>query len=643
MSKWCKYLIPGFFILMTTFVQAKVTLPQFFSSNMVLQRDMPVHAWGWADRNESVKINFNGFTKKVKTGKTGKWSLQFPAMHYGGPYIMTVNGKENTLVFENILIGDVWLCSGQSNMEIPLEVENTGKNEIKVSENKNIRLFKVPRSIQTRERDDIMASNWMECNPATSPGFSAVAYFFGKNLNKELEVPIGLIEDVFGGTGIQTWTSWEASVKSDEFAKYKGETIEKVFGHPGEEMNNILNALWVNKDDGMINKWFLPIADKTGWKTMYAPKAWDGELKDDDGVVWFRKEITLPSELEGKPGKLHIGIGGNDRLYLNGSFIDNPTYIDDLNFDVNVKAGINLIAVRFLDMGGEGGYRRRVPEEFFLEVDGKKYPLTGDWEYKPSLLLSKLKLKTLYLPGNFASLLYNGMIHPLIKLPIKGVIWYQGEGNLGEAFKYKTLFPEMITDWRKQWGYDFPFLWVQLPGFQRESVQPEESDWAELREAQNMALKLPNTGQAVITDIGDANDVHPKNKKDVGYRLAQNALRIAYGKQISGSGPVYETMEINGNKITIRFSNTGSGLLTKEKNKYGYLYGFSVAGTDKKFVWAKAFIQGNNVLVYSDKVANPVAVRYGWASNPKEINIVNSDGLLASPFRTDTWKGITEH
>jgi len=643
MNKWYKLLILCCLLTATIPAQAKVNLPQFFSDNMVLQRDMPIRIWGWADRNEPVTINFKGITERTKADKTGKWSMKFPAMQYGGPFTMTIKGKDSIIVFNNILIGDVWLCSGQSNMEIPLEADFTGKNEIGLSDNKNIRLLKVPRSIQTRERDDILPASWMECNPATSPNFSAVAYFFGKNLNKELKVPIGLIEDVFGGTGIETWTSWEASMNNDEFVKYQGQTIEKVFGHPGEEMNNLLDALWVSKDDGIINKWFLPGAEKTGWKTMYAPKAWDGELKDDDGVVWFRKEIELPAGTEVKQGKLHLGIGGNDQLYFNGSLVENPFHIDNCDFNVELKRGINLIAVRFLDMGGAGGFRRSNPEDFCIEADGKKYPLAGEWEYKPALLLSKLNIKTLYLPNNFASLLYNGMIHPLVGFGIKGTIWYQGEANLGQAFKYRTLFPNLINDWRKQWGYNFPFLWAQLPGFQPEEALPGESDWAELREAQNMALKLPETGQAVITDIGDAQDIHPKNKKDVGYRLAQNALKVAYGKPVSGFGPVFENFKLDGNKVIVSFSNTGAGLSTKEKNKYGYVYGFSIAGKDKKFVWARAFTEGNNVIVYNDTVINPIAVRYGWANNPVEINIVNSDNLLASPFRTDNWKAKTEH
>jgi len=647
-KKWYKILILVFLTSITTSIQAAVSLPKFFSGNMVLQRDMPIRIWGWADRNESVTIAFNGITKGAKADGRGKWSILFPAMKYGGPFIMTIHGKDNKIVFDNVLIGDVWICSGQSNMEVQLAEDYTGKEEIKISENKNIRLLTVPRTIQTEEKEDIPPTSWKECNSATSHDFSAVAYFFGKTLEKELDVPIGLIKTCLGGSNIETWTSWEASMNNDAFVKYKGQTIDKAFGRTTEELNVIFSALMAGKDEGKVNKWFLPETDNTGWKSIYAPYAWEGELKNNDGIVWFRRDITLPSHEEGKLGKLRLGLGKYDQPYFNGAFVGNPNEIESVDnddYEVVLKGGVNHIAVRFQDLGGPGSFWRRQPEDFNLEVDGQKYSLAGNWEYKPALLRSDsgLKFWGIGIPNNFASLLYNGMIHPLVGYGIKGAIWYQGEGNAGEAFKYRTLFPNLINDWRKQWGCDFPFFWAQLSSLQPEAIEPGDDSWAELREAQNMTLKLPNTGQAVITDIGDVYDIHPKNKKEVGYRLAQSALKVTYEKNRLGSGPVYENMKTEGDKIILSFSNTGTGLSTKEKNKYGYVYGFSIAGEDKKFVWAKAYIERNKVVVFSDKIANPVAVRYGWEMNPTEINIVNSDGLLASPFRTDTWKGMTEH
>ena len=647
-KKSVKFLILGFILSTPTFIHAKVKLPNFFSGNMVLQRDIPIRIWGWADRNESVTVTFNGITEKVKAGEAGKWSILLPSMKYGGPFMMIIHGKANKIVFDNVLIGDVWICSGQSNMEVQLAEDYTGKEEIKVSENKNIRLLTVPITIQTEEKEDILPASWKECNPSTSHDFSAVAYFFGKTLEKELDVPIGLIKTCLGGSVIETWTSWEASMINDEFAKYKGQTIDQAFGRTTKELNFIFNSLMSGKDIGTTDKWYLPEIDKTGWKTIYAPDFWKGELKDNDGKVWFRREITLPAGMDGKSGKLCLGIGKYDYPYFNGVFVGNTNEIesaDNEDCDVILKGGVNHIAVRFQDLGGSGSFWRKKPEDFNLEVDGQKYPLAGDWAYKPAILKTQTGLKVwgIGIPNNFASLLYNGMIHPLVGYGIKGAIWYQGEGNAGEAFKYRNLFPNLIKDWRKQWGYDFSFFWAQLSSLHNEPIEPGDDSWAELREAQNMTLNLPNTGQAVTTDIGDVYDIHPKNKKMVGYRLAQNALKVTYGKNILGSGPVYEKMKIEGNKIVLNFSNTGIGLSTREKNKYGYVYGFSIAGEDKKFVWAKAYIDGNNVVVFSDKVTNPVAVRYGWAMNPTEINIVNSDGLLASPFRTDKWKGITEN
>ena len=270
-----------------------------------------------------------------------------------------------------------------------------------------------------------------------------------------------------------------------------------------------------------------------------------------------------------------------DQPYFNGVFVGNPSEIesvDNCDFDVTVKSGINHIAVRFQDLSGPGSFWRRNPEDICLEVDGQIYSLAGDWQYKPALLKSKTGFKVwgIGIPNNFASLLYNGMIHPLIGYGIKGAIWYQGESNSGESFKYRTLFPNLITDWRKQWGYDFSFFWVQLASFHPEEAEPGESSWAELREAQNMTLKLPNTGQAVITDIGDVNDIHPKNKKDVGYRLAQNALKVTYGKDILGSGPVYENMIIEGNKVILKFSNTGPVFQPEIKTSMAMFTGFQL-------------------------------------------------------------------
>ena len=625
--------------------EAKVSVPHFFSDNMVLQRNGVIKIWGEADKKEAVTISFNGVEKTVSASKDGSWLIELPAMKHGGPFEMTIAGKENTIVLKNILIGDVWICSGQSNMEFNLDGDLTADEAIKNSENSKIRFLTVPKSIQTKEKYDIGETYWVECNPSTSAHFSAVGYFFGKKLQEDLDVPVGLIHSSWGGTDIEPWTSWEASMNNDEYASFKGETLEKAAGFTSEDIDRFKVAM--TDDPALAKKWYDPETKVKGWAKMEVPKIWDGDLGNEDGIIWFRKEIELPADAEGAVGTIQLGgIDDEDITWINGEKVGSiDLWLANRKYDIKegiLKAGKNTIIVRVKDTGTNGGMFGEA-EQLYLEVNGTKYPLAGLWDYKPSVISSEYGFNSAGTsPNGFASLLYNGMIHPMVGMGIKGVIWYQGENNAGEAYRYRKLFPNLISDWRKQWGYDFPFVWVQLASFMAADEQPSESEWAELREAQNMTLSLPKTGQAVITDIGEAFDIHPKNKKDVGFRLAHTALNVAYGENVLPSGPVFEKMEKAGTRMILSFSQQGYGLSTRDKNKYGYLNGFAIAGEDQVFQWAQAYISNDKVIVWSDEVKNPVAVRYGWANNPIEINLINSDGLLASPFRTDSWKGITE-
>ncbi|MDH6306925.1 sialate O-acetylesterase [Parabacteroides sp. PF5-5] len=633
-------------IILTFFtfqLTAKVSTPKFFSDHMVLQRDMPINLWGTADKGEIITVRFNNKEYTTQADKKGNWSVVMDSMPFGGPYNMSISGKANSIDFKDILIGDVWICSGQSNMEWPLEDTENAADEIKRSMNPNIRLITVEKTIKTKEAADIESGTWEVCKPETSRRFSAVGYYFGKELQTELNIPVGLINTSWGGTDIQPWTSWETMVQTDDYKKYTGKTLDQSFKYDPKLLEKYNQA--VANDKGLAEKWYAPDTKAKGWEKMYVPKLWDGILGEDDGIVWFRTTLELPESAAGKAGVINLGpVDDEDMTYINGSFLgETQTYNTPRNYAIKsgiLKSGINTIVVRVKDNTGGGGMFGR-PEEVYLEVGGTTYPLAGEWEYKPSAVTSQFGTKPLS-PNVFASVLYNGMVKPLVGYNIKGAIWYQGENNSGEAYKYRTLFPNMINDWRKQWGYEFPFFWVQLANFMEVQSNPVESAWAELREAQNMTLSLPKTGQAVITDIGDADDIHPRNKKDVGHRLALNALKTAYGKDLIASGPVYDSMSKEGNKIILTFKNTGTGLSTIDGNKYGYVKGFSIAGADKKFVWAKAYIDENKVVVFSEKVANPAAVRYAWADNPDDNNLVNSAGLLSSPFRTDDWKGITE-
>ena len=615
---------------------ATIRLPTIFTDNMVLQRDRPIRVWGWADKGETITVSFNGAKQKTKAIADGSWMITLPSMIYGGPFEMSISGK-NKIIFKNILIGDVWVCSGQSNMEWGIKNTNNATKEIAESNYATIRLFTVEKQIAYRPLTDV-EGKWMECNPITIGDFSAVAYFFGRKLTKDINIPIGLINTSWGGTNIQTWISWDVMGKKDQYRNADFMRMEKERKEMGEKQQLFRESL--KNDKGISEKWFDPSVVSGGWKKIKLPQAWENtEIGNADGIVWFRKEFELPSSYEGKELNLNLGpIDDNDITYVNGQRVGatnswNEGRVYTINSAI-LKKGKNTIVVKVEDTGGVGGIYGEA-KQLFIQAGNDQLPLWGEWEYNISVTNKAMGLEDTG-PNSFASLLYNAMIAPIINYGIKGGIWYQGESNAGEAYYYRTLFKEMITDWRTKWGYEFPFFWVQLANYMKPVSVPSQSDWAELREAQNITLSLQATGQAVIIDIGEANDIHPRNKQDVGYRLALAAEKVAYGKELVYSGPVYQSMAIKTNKIILSFSNLGTGLMAKDR--YGYLKGFSIAGNDQKFVWAKAIIEGDKVVVYSDEINSPVAVRYAWADNPDDANFYNKEGLPASPFRTDDWK-----
>lgn len=624
---------------------AKVTLPHIFSDNMVLQRKMPIHIWGSADAKEIVYVTLNGISQSATTDRAGKWEVLLPAMEAGGPFTVQVKGKENEILLENVLIGDVWLCSGQSNMEFSLRGSTNAREAIRYSDNKHIRLFTVPKNKQIAIEDDLSGGNWEECNPLTTPDFSAVAYYFGEALQKEVDVPIGLINSSWGGTDIETWTSWESAMANPAYMIYEGKSLEQAIGYSSSDLERYNQALRID-DEGIRKRWYSSEYEISDLKVSELPSVWDGELADEDGIVWFYKDVLLPQTVSGLSAVLSLGtVDDRDVTFVNGIKVGSTNnWFFNRKYALNpgvLKPGRNRIAVKVIDMEVKGGFTGKA-KDFYLEVGGERYSLVGEWHYQPSVLTSHYGLGNQGSgPNAFSSLLYNGMIAPLVGYNLKGVIWYQGENNTNRAYAYRSLFPLMIKDWRKQWGYNFPFIWVQLANFMSVDARPKESEWAELREAQNMALSLPATGQVVITDLGEAGDIHPKNKKDVGLRLAANALQVAYGRDTIAAGPVYRSMKQISGKIILSFDNIGNGLKAKG-DKYGYLNGFAIAGDDRKFVWAKAYIEDNKVVVFNESLKHPVAVRYGWGNNPNDMNLVNSAGYLASPFRTDSWPGITQ-
>jgi len=511
---------------------------------MVLQQDIKIPIWGWADAGEAVTITLGDKTAKTTADANGKWRVDLdPVTTAATPLTLTVAGK-NSLKFDDVLVGDVWVCSGQSNMQLPLKVVHNAATEIPKANDSQLRLFSVGGKLAIDPETDVKGQ-WVVCSPASASSFSAVGYFFGRELRRALNRPIGLIGTYWGGTPAHAWTSLSGLQKDPPFSHAIDVYRQIAANYPKakEEYPAVLAAY-----QDQFKKW---------------KEANDAVVKQWQDAVNQAKASGQPAPPQPPP---------------------NPP----------MARGPNL------------------PEG----------------------------------PAETPTVLYNGMIAPLMPYAIKGVIWYQGEANTGNGLEYRTLFPRMISDWREKWHQgDFPFLYVQLPNYRPPQNQPSEGGWAYLREAQLMTLALPNTGMAITIDVGDANDLHPKDKLDVGLRLAQDAKHVAYGQDVVYSGPLYDSMKIEGNKIRVAFKDTGSGLQmsTQPWTPPGApvpapteLTGFAIAGADKNWVWAQAKIDGNTVLISSDQVASPVAVRYGWASDPP-CNLYNKEGLPASPFRTDDW------
>ncbi len=624
-------------------------LSPVFGDHMVLQRDKTNTLWGWSTPGTKVRVTIAGRHGDGLAGPDGKWQAKITPPPVGGPYLVEVDGAQH-LEVKDVMVGDVWICSGQSNMEMGIGAAQNGAAEIANSDHPGIRLYMVPRAIAATPQSQA-AGTWRVCGPSTIAvegwgGFSAAAYYFGRELNQKLNIPIGLVETCWGGTVAEAWTSREALYGLPDFqpALKQLDSIRSQAPVPYEIQ---VDAWMVRYDPGSLasNFWGAPAYDDHDWMSIDSPATYERVgLADFDGIAWFRKTITLDMDQASKPAKLHLGaIDDADATWVNGKRVGS-TFVYNANRDYDIPAGtlhegVNTIAVRVLDTGVTGGMTSPTGSQN-LEIDGKQIPLAGPWKYRASTDFKKTGPLPFQLSDNpnVSTVLYNGMIAPLLPMAIKGAIWYQGESNADRAYQYRNLMPTLIEDWRLRFAQpDFPFLIVQLANFTARAAQPEDAPWAELREAQAMtATKLPKVGLAVAIDIGMANDIHPVNKQEVGHRLALNALKIAYGQDVAYSGPVYKKMRVEVNTIRLTFDHIDGGLKAVD----GKLGGFAIAGEDRKFVWADAHIEGDNVIVSAKGVAKPVAVRYAWASNP-EAGLANGAGLPAVPFRTDDWPGVT--
>lgn len=630
----------------TNMNKESLKLPRLISDGMVMQRNSKVKIWGWASPGRKVTISFLGREYNTISDSNGKWSIFLPKLEAGGPHIMEVRSGNRTIIIKNILIGDVWVCSGQSNMVLPMSrVEDLYADEIASCDNAQIRLFTVPDRYDFKSpRQDLKSGKWEWANRETILNFTAVGYFFAKTLFEKYNIPIGLINASVGGSPVEAWLSEEALQSFPKHLKTVSKLKDDEYINQIKERDEMTRRDWyskLNHGDKGLNKqmpWYDINYDASKWPIMHLPAYWeDAGLEGVNGVVWFRREVDIPASMAGYPARLLLGtIVDSDIVYVNGCVVGRTTYqYPPRKYDISkglLKEGKNIIVVRVVNESGKGGFIKDKPYQ--LEIGDQIIDLKGEWQYKVGAIAEPLAESTFF---EYKPLgLFNGMIAPLLDYRIKGVIWYQGESNTSEPKGYSELFSALITDWRQKWNQDdFPFLFVQLANYEDTDSKIDRDNWALLREEQLKTLSVPNTAMAVTIDIGEWNDLHPLNKKDVGYRLALAAQNLAYGdSEVVYSGPMYESMETLEDKIIITFSNIGGGLVAKGDEE---LQHFFIAGCDKRFIEARAkIIKKNQVMVWNENLSKPVAVRYAWADNPKGANLYNKEGLPASPFRTDS-------
>jgi len=623
--------------------QPAVVPNTLFSDHAVLQQGCDLPVWGTAKDGERVTVELAA-QKAATVAKDGRWLVRLKALPAGGPYTMTIAGEGSVIKISDLLVGEVWVCSGQSNMERQLGLREGQKpivnweQEVAAANYPQIRQFYVPQKSALSPAASV-DGKWVVCSPQTVADFTAVGYFFGRDLFQARHAPVGLIHSSWGGTPAEAWTSQEALRTLPDFAGPVAQ-IERIASDIKAGTYNygrLVDDWFAANDAGVAQKpaWYAPELDTSSWKQMELPVFWEkAGLPDFDGVVWFRRAFDLPPAWAGADIELHLGaVDDDDTTWVNGAKIGATNGWDIPRVyrvpAAVVKAGTNVIAVRVLDTGGGGGLWGGADTLRLVSLKGgdlAPIALTGPWRWNVSVSLSDVPRP----PSDYRTspatpgVLYNGMIAPLLPYSIRGVIWYQGEANVGREKQYRTLFPTMIADWRRSWGEgDFPFLFVQIAPFK--GMTPE------IREAQLLSWQhTPNTAMAVTTDCGDADDIHPARKQPMGARLALAARALAYGEALEYSGPVFTSMQSVGRRAILSFTHLGGGLVAKD----GPLTGFTIAGTDKVFHPARAVIEGETVAVSADEVSQPVAVRYGWANVP-EGDLFNAAGLPASPFRTD--------
>ncbi len=616
---------------------AQLDLPLVYTSGAVLQRDQPMHVWGWSTPGSIVHATFDGKKSKAKAGTDGRFDITLPAHKAGGPYVLAIdNGKEHRDI-ENTLVGDVWLCSGQSNMEFMVSQARDADHEIANGTDSAIRQFKIPKTWASGPEDRLAGGEWAAASPATVGKFSAACWFFAREMKAKSGVAQGLINSTWGGSRIEAWMNASTTGVRAEDIDARMKEMDADEKLKTDETRRHL-AHWSGTTPPSGTAWASPDLDTKDWVPLVVPGYWENEgYYGMDGTAWYRTTFTL-SAREAKQG-ITVGLGtidDSDTSFVNGTQVGETQakWNDIRAYRVapeSLHAGTNTIAVKVEDLGNNGGIYGDASLLYIQTADGEKHPLKGPWLFHPDVVTVSATAER----NQLATLLYNKMIHPLIGFPLRGVLWYQGEANAnkGEALAYREQFAGLIRQWRSEWkAPTLPFVWVQLANWISDGDTPDESPWAELRESQSANLALPATGEAVIIDIGNPKDIHPTNKQDVGHRLALAMRHVAFGDTVTWSGPRYRDLKIDGANAVVGFDLYGGHLAVRGG---GAPEGFEVAGDDRNFHPATARIEGSDIVVSSTAVAHPVAVRYAWSDNPEHANLTNDEGLPASPFRTE--------
>ena len=624
-----KIVVAVFFCLVQT-VFAQISLPYIFSDNMVLQRGQKIPVWGFSSPNETIKVAFKKQLKETKANEKGEWMVYLNQEKAGGPYLLTVSGK-NKITFKNVLIGDVWLASGQSNMEWNLAATEGYDNELNQTKFPLIRHIKINKKINSLPQNNVTETHWDVANKQTIGDFSAVAYHFAKKMYQEKGVPVGIINSSWGGTVIESWIPREAFEQSPYFkemiSKMPKVDIEQLEQNNIAEKTILMESLTQEKISDFSANNFLTETSTSPKAEINVPQAWEEQgYKSLDGIIWVKKTIVLAENDVKKDATLYLGkIDDADTTFFNGKEVGGmKQWSDERIYTISkefLKVGENTIAIKITDTGGGGGLWDN-SEDIKLVTSDRTLPLKGKWKFGIEKIFSAIN------QNEFPSLIYNSMIYPFIKTRISGVVWYQGESNVERAEEYEKTFPLLINSWREKFGKNLPFYFVQLATFNNDGNSNEGCPCAELRDSQTQALSLKNTGMAVTTDVGNPTDIHPRNKKPVGERLANLALKNGI------YSPVLKSYTVKGDKIEVTLTGK-SMLIAKDQQS---LRGFEIAGKDQVFYPATASIVNNKLVVTSDKVSNPTAVRYGWKADNSELNLFTKELLPVSPFRTDNFK-----